>query len=112
MSTVEIGTPDSERVTSGSTGRPLPPWLSFSGRWPFVPAPRQSTRWEKGSLPFTPGAVVYQSGSMMPITSYHDARRVSYVEETLSTSPLRTRTRQLGLVNVMATSHDTVPAGS
>ena len=49
---------------------------------------------------------------MIAIDSYHDALRVSYVPETLITSPLRTPTRQPGGVTVMATSHETAPAGS
>ena len=28
-----------------------PPWLSFSGRWPWVSAPRQSTAVRNGSTP-------------------------------------------------------------
>src|SRR3954447_22246627 len=49
---------------------------------------------------------------MIPIDSYHDARRLSYVAETDSTSPFLTPTRQPGGVASIATSHDTAPAGS
>src|SRR3954449_6821770 len=103
---------DSMRVASGSTGRPVPPWLSFSGRWPWVTTPCQSTSSVNGSAPATDVSVVYQSGSMMPMTSYHEERLVSYVADTLSLSPLRTAIRQSGLVKVIETSHETAPAGS
>ena len=49
---------------------------------------------------------------MIPIDSYQDARLESYVADTLSTSPFLTATRQFGRVAVIATSHDTAPAGS
>ncbi len=49
---------------------------------------------------------------MIAIDSYHDARLVSYVPDTLSTSPLRSCTRQPGGATVIETSHDTAPAGS
>src|SRR5919197_4351671 len=55
---------------SGS-GRPAlsPPWLSFSGRWPWVIWPGQSTLFTNGSGP--PDWSAYQT-SMIPIDSYHD----------------------------------------
>src|SRR5213078_4156460 len=37
------------RTALGSTGAPVPPWLSFSGRWPWVTPPCQSTGEVKGS---------------------------------------------------------------
>ena len=49
---------------------------------------------------------------MIAIASYHEARDVSYVPWTERMSPLRTRTRQLAGVAVIATSHETAPAGS
>jgi hypothetical protein len=49
---------------------------------------------------------------MIAIDSDHDARFVSYVPETLSTSPLRSCTRQSSGATVIATSHETAPAGS
>src|SRR5215212_8909474 len=49
---------------------------------------------------------------MIPIDSHHDARLESYVALVESTSPRRTFTRQFLGVPVMATSHDTAPAGS
>ena len=48
----------------------------------------------------------------MPIASYQDAFRVSYVVCTLSVSPAFRSTRQSGLVTVIDTSQDTAPAGS
>jgi len=77
-----------------------------------VTTPCQSTGCVNGSRPLTSVAVVYQSGSMMPMASYQGAREVSYVVETLSVSPLRTAMRQSGLVNVIEASHETAPAGS
>src|SRR5947208_9371802 len=100
------------RTASGSAGAPVPPWLLFSGRWPWVTTPCQSTGSANGSLPVTDGSSEYQIGSMIPMTSYHEEREVSYVAETLSRSPFLTATRQSGLVNVIATSHETAPAGS
>ena len=49
---------------------------------------------------------------MIPIDSYHDALAESYVAEMLITSPFFTATAQSGGVAVIATSHDTAPAGS
>lgn len=52
------------------------------------------------------------ASGMIAITSYHEARDVSYVPDTLRTSPFLTATRQLGGVTPIETSHDTAPAGS
>src|SRR3954447_20050099 len=90
-----------------------PPWLSFSGRCPWVSIPGSSTDPVVGSVPAGPplAASAIQT-TMMPIDSYHEAVPESYVAETDSTSPLRTATAQSGFVAVIATSHDTAPAGS
>jgi hypothetical protein len=71
------GAPDKARSGSPRLGSGMPPWWSFSGRWPCVTTPCQSIAVVNGSAPVTVGSVVYQSGSMIPITSYQDARRVS-----------------------------------
>src|SRR3954454_22549526 len=112
MSTPGTLVPVSEPRMSANAGLRPPPWLSFSGRCPCVTTPCQSTLRANGSTPLTLGSLVYQSGAMTPITSYHDARVVSYTAETLSVSPLCTATRQSGFVNVIDASHDTAPAGS
>src|SRR3954462_7843 len=112
MSTAGTRVPVSEPRTSANAGLLPPPWLSFSGRWPCVTTPCQSTLCANGSTPLTLGSLVYQSGSMIPITSYHDARVVSYIAETLSVSPLCTATRQSGLGKVIDAAHDPAPAGS
>src|SRR5436190_15708492 len=98
MSSPATATPDGSLRASGNVAAPVPPWLSFSGRWPCVTAPRASIGWVNGSGAPAIGVVVYQSGAMIPMTSYHDARDVSYVADTLSVSPLRTATRQPGFV--------------
>ena len=49
-----------------------PPWLSFSGRWPWVSRPRRSILPEKGlTPPRAPGA---KATGMIPIDSYHEPR--------------------------------------
>ena len=50
--------------------------------------------------------------TMIPIDSHHDARACRRSRSSDSTSPLRSFTRQSGRVAVIATSHDTAPAGS
>ena len=50
--------------------------------------------------------------TMIPITSYHDDLDVSYVALTLRTSPFFTLTFQASVVADIATSHETLPAGS
>src|SRR3954451_23202402 len=112
MSTAGTLVPVSDPRMSANAGLLPPPWLSFSGRWPCVTTPCQSTLCANGSTPVTLGSLVYQSGSMIPITSYHDAREVSYVAEPLSVSPLCPAPRQSGFVNVIDASQDTAPAGS
>ena len=49
---------------------------------------------------------------MIPIDSYQDASRVSYVELMRSRSPLRTAIRQVGREAVIDRSHETGPCGS
>src|SRR3954467_1845881 len=49
---------------------------------------------------------------MIPIDSHHEARLVSYVALVQSVSPLWICTRQSRRVPLIATSHDTAPAGS
>src|SRR4051812_45252820 len=112
MLTLGTRVPASEPRRFGNAGRPPPPWLSFSGRWPCVTTPCQSTRPANGSTPLTVGSVVNQTGSTTPIPSSHGAGVVSYVADTLSVSPLRTEPRQSGFVNVIEASHETAPAGS
>src|SRR3954469_6148794 len=107
MSTEVLGPRATVVRASGSTDLPVPPWLSFSARWPCVTTPCQSIVCANGSAPVTLGSNVNQTGSMMPMTSYQSARLVSYTAETLSVSPLRTATRQSGLVNVIDASHET-----
>jgi len=51
-----------------------PPWLSFSGRCPWVSTPFWSTAPVKGSVPPGPS---YIHTTPSPIDSYHDARFVS-----------------------------------
>src|SRR3954453_3212569 len=94
------------------TARPPgpPPWLRFSRRWPWVILPRRSSLPENGSRP--PPAPGANATGSIPIDSYQDARLESYVAETLRTSPRSTFTRHLGVVAVIATSHDTAPACS
>src|SRR3954462_12433800 len=111
MSTAGTLVPVSDPRMSANAGLLPPPWLSFSGRWPCVTTPCQSTFFANGSTPFTLGSLVYQSGSMMPITSYHDAREVSYIADTRGVPPLCPAPRQFGLVKVIDASHDTAPAG-
>src|SRR4051794_7167717 len=110
MSTRVVEEPESSRRASGRP-KVLPPWLSFSGRWPCVRTPCQSTGEVNGST--APGTCpsAHQT-SMIPIDSYHEARLESYVAETSSVSPGLSATFQSGLVAVIATSHDTAPAGS
>src|SRR5690348_3031763 len=86
-----------------------PPWLSFSGRWPWVRWPPCATSVVNGLGPSVPSAA---HTTMVPMDSYHDARAESYVVEMRSTSPGCTDARQSGSVAVIATSHDTAPAGS
>src|SRR6266403_2138423 len=95
-----------------ASGRPTswPPWLSFSGRWPWVRTPLTATLVLNGSLPPAERAVI--ATGMMPIDSYHDARCVAYVAWTDSTSPFLTATRQVDGVAPTETSHETAPAGS
>src|SRR6478735_4270992 len=90
-----------------------PPWLSFSGRWPWVNIPATATSVVNGSAPAgVAGVASAIHTTMMPIDSYHDARAESYVAEIDSWSPLCTATAHDGGVAVIATSHDTAPAGS
>src|SRR5918994_2408911 len=113
MTTAPPSPPPTGRASSlrgsGSPENRPPPWWSFSGRGPCVTAPGTFTFVVNGSGPDALRAYI---DGMMAIDSYHDARFVSYVPETLSTSPLRTPTRQSGGVTVIATSHETAPAGS
>src|SRR3954451_2020494 len=71
MFTVFVGGPASIEVGSG---RPLsfePPWLLFSGRWPWVSRPVASTPSVNGSLPSGCLPSAYQS-TMIPIVSYQE----------------------------------------
>src|SRR5919201_5374530 len=87
-----------------------PPWLSFSGRWPWVRTPLTATFVRNGSLP--PAGLLVMATGMIAIDSYQEARVVSYVPETDRTSPFLTATRQLGGLTPIETSQDTAPAGS
>src|SRR4051795_1583661 len=112
MSTVETRAPDdSIRTALGSAAAPVPPWKSFSGRWPWVTTPCQSTGVTNGSTAPGTWPSAYQV-SMIPMTSYQEAFFVSYVDETRIVSPLWSAPRQSGFVPVIVTSHDTAPAGS
>src|SRR3954447_3875492 len=111
MSTVETLRPASIRLAFGRIGWPAPPWLSFLGRWPWLTTPCQSTGVVKGSFAPASAPSAYHT-FMIPMTSYHEFFDVSYVEETSSVSPGLSATRQSGVVTVIATSHDTAPAGS
>ena len=72
--------------------------------------PDTSTGLLNGSTPLlVPSAI---QTTMIPIDSYHDAFFESYVVVIESTSPLWTTGRQVDGVAVIATSHDTSPAGS
>src|SRR5436305_15224673 len=111
MFTLFVGGP--ERSEPGF-GRPLscePPWFRFSGRCPWVRMPLVSTPLVNGSLPSGRVPSAYQV-TMIPIVSYHDAFEMSYVACTSTTSPAFSVGRQLAFVTVIATSHDTAPAGS
>src|SRR3954467_6348241 len=110
MSTRVLDVPDSILRASGSPKTP-PPWLSFSARWPWVTMPCQSTGVVNASVAPAVCPSAYQR-FMIPIDSYQEARLESYVAETSSVSPALTATFQSGLVAVIATSHDTAPAGS
>src|SRR4051794_23390807 len=110
MSTRAVDEPASIRRASGSPKAP-PPWLSFSARWPWVVIPCQSIGVVNGSAAPAVCPSAYQR-FMIPIDSYQEARLESYVADTLSVSPGLTATFQSGLVAVIATSHDTAPAGS
>src|ERR1700754_3767920 len=86
--------------------RGLPPWLRFSTRWPWVSSPLVSIFDLKGALAFGRFPSAYQV-TMIPITSYQDALRVSYVVDTFNRSPALSATFQSGLVAVIETSHET-----
>ena len=95
---------------SRSLGRGLPPWLSFSARWPWVSSPRVSTFDLNGSLAF---------GLCRRRTRHHDPHRLvpgrpARVVGGRDVQPvaLLDATLQSGLVAVIETSHDTAPAGS
>jgi hypothetical protein len=65
-------------VASTNLSVALPPWLSFSGRWPWVSTGvSASTRVANGSLPFSAGVASVIHTIEMPIDSYHEARLVS-----------------------------------
>ncbi len=66
-----------------------------------------STSPANGSTPPGTGARVTATG-MIPITSYHEAREVSYVALVVTTSPLRKFTFQSGAVADIATSQETL----
>src|SRR4051812_36172905 len=110
MATVRLGggAIASSRRGSGSPEK-APPWLRFSARCPCVYTPGRSTFVWNGSGPVSPGL---NAVAMMPIDSYQDARRESYVADTDRTSPCLTPTPQSGGVASIAPSHDTAPAGS
>src|SRR4051794_33991392 len=109
MSTLPVGWPDGSVSGSGPITASLPPWLSFSGRCPWVTWPGTSTLVANGSSPVEPSAI---QAFMMPIDSYQDALLVSWVVWVDSTSPALMAPRQSSGDRVMATSQDTAPAGS
>ena len=75
-------------------------------RTPFV----LPTSVVNGSAP--PRGTSVTARGMIPIDSYHEAWRTSYVACTAMMSPFLTATRHFGGVAPMETSHDTAPAGS
>src|SRR3954454_2572216 len=81
------------------------PWVRKS-LWSTVPVDGSN-----GSTPPGTGVLVIPT-TMIPMTSYHDAFDVSYVALVLRMSPFLTLTFQLSVVADIATSHETLPAGS
>ena len=74
MVTVSTAGPFGSDVMSTKSSVASPPWLSFSGRWPWVRGPSALTLVWNGSAPSVPSA---SHITMIPIDSYHDARPLS-----------------------------------
>ena len=76
-------------------------------------SPSTSTAEVNGSAASSPGASSSAiQATMIPIDSYQEADAESYVALVDNTSPAFSCGRQFSGVAVIATSHDTAPAGS